>query len=223
MQFTRAIVRLPARSFADGLSSAAEGPPDVDNALEQHAAYVRALRDCGLQVTCLEPDESYPDGTFVEDTAIVTERGAVLARPGAPSREGEVGGIHECLRNFYTDPPRIEAPGTLDGGDVCAADGHFLIGISARTNEQGARQLARHLDRLGYTSSTLDIRANAALLHLKSGIVSGFAGLLLSFHAGVPAGPAIILTAGVLYVGSVLFGRVGGLVQHLRPRRHLEA
>src|SRR5258708_430006 len=61
------------------------------------------------------------------------------------------------------------------------------------------------------------------LIAVASGIVSGFAGLLLSFHAGVPAGPAIILTAGALYVGSVLFGRVGGLVQHLRPRRHLEA
>jgi dimethylargininase len=170
MQFTRAIVRLPARSFARGLSSAAEGPPDVDRALEQHAAYVRALHGCGLDVTCLQADDAYPDGTFVEDTAIVTERGAVLARPGAPSREGEVGGILGCLRSFYVDPPRIEAPGTLDGGDVCAADGHFLIGISARTNEHGAGQLARHLDRLGYTSSTLDIRANAALLHLKSGI-----------------------------------------------------
>jgi dimethylargininase len=170
MQFTRAIVRLPARSFAGGLSSAAEGSPDVDKALEQHAAYVRALRGCGLDVTCLQADDTYPDGTFVEDTAIVTERGAILARPGAPSRQGEVGGILECLRNFYADPPRIAAPGTLDGGDVCAADGHFLIGISARTNEQGARQLAQHLDRLGYTSSTVDIRGNPALLHLKSGI-----------------------------------------------------
>ena len=170
MQFTRAIVRLPGRSFAGGLSSAAEGPPDVDKALEQHAAYVSALRGRGLKITCLQADETYPDGTFVEDTAIVTERGAILARPGAPSREGEVGGILECLLNFYTDPPRITPPGTLDGGDVCAADGHFLIGISARTNEHGARQLARHLDLLGYTASTLDIRANPALLHLKSGI-----------------------------------------------------
>jgi dimethylargininase len=170
LNFTRAIVRPPAASFASGLSSAAEGPPDLNLALAQHAAYVQALRQSGLRVTPLEPDEAYPDGTFVEDTAIMTGRGAILMRPGAPSREGEVRGMEQCLRNFYDELPSISAPGTVDGGDICEADGHFLIGISARTNEQGARQLAEHLARWGYTSSTLDIRSNPALLHLKSGI-----------------------------------------------------
>jgi dimethylargininase len=170
VRFTRAIVRPPARSFARGLSSALEGPPDIDQALVQHARYVEALRDCGLQVTCLAPDAAYPDGTFVEDTAIVTGRGAILTRPGAPSREGEVRSMAECLRNFYADLPAIAAPGSVDGGDICEADGHFLIGVSARTNELGARQLAEHLGRLGYTSSSIDIRSNPALLHLKSGI-----------------------------------------------------
>jgi dimethylargininase len=170
MNFTRAIVRPPARNFAQGLSSAAEGPPDVDRALEQHAGYVQALRDCGLAVTCLEPDGKYPDATFVEDTSIVTGRGAILTRPGAASREGEVGSMGECLSRFYSELPRIAAPGSVDGGDICEADGHFLIGVSARTNEPGAHQLAQHLGRLGYTSSTIDIRGNAALLHLKSGI-----------------------------------------------------
>ena len=170
MQFTRAIVRAPAGNFADALSSAALGAPDVDRALVQHAAYVQALRDCGLQVTCLEPDAAFPDATFVEDTAILTAQGAVVTRPGAPSREGEVRSIRECLRNFFTNVPVIAAPGTLDGGDICAADGHYLIGVSARTNEHGARQLAGHLGRWGYTSSIMDIRANPGLLHLKSGI-----------------------------------------------------
>jgi len=170
VHFTRAIVRPPAGSFASGLSSAAEGPPDLNRALAQHAAYVQALRDCGLKVTALAPDEAYPDGTFVEDTAIMTGRGAVLMRPGAPSRTGEVRGMELCLRDFYQELPAIAAPGTVDGGDICEADGHFLIGISARTNEQGARQLAEHLAGWGYTSSTLDIRSNQALLHLKSGI-----------------------------------------------------
>lgn len=168
--FTRAVVRPPAGNFAAGLSSAAEGAPDLDRALEQHSQYVSTLRGCGLEVTCLQPDEVHPDATFVEDTAIVTARGAVLTRPGAPSRQGEVRSMAECLRNFYADLPAIEAPGTLDGGDICEADGHFLIGVSERTNEHGAAQLARHLARFGYTAANIDIRPNPALLHLKSGI-----------------------------------------------------
>jgi dimethylargininase len=152
------------------LSAAAEGPPDVDLALEQHVRYVRALRDRGLDVIQLQPDEAHPDATFVEDTAIVTERGAVLTRPGAPSRRGEVQSIGQCLRNYCAHRQAIEAPGTVDGGDVCEAEGHFLIGVSARTNEHGAQQLAEHLGRWGYASSIIDIRNKSALLHLKSGI-----------------------------------------------------
>ena len=170
MQFTRAVVRPPSSTFAAGLSSAAEGPPDLDRALAQHALYVGALRDCGLEVTSLEPDDAYPDSTFVEDTAIMTERGAIVMRPGAPSREGEVTGMRRCLGNFYPELPAIDTPGTVDGGDICEADGHFLIGVSARTNEHGANQLERHLHRWGHASSIIDIRGNAALLHLKSGI-----------------------------------------------------
>ena len=170
MPFTRAIVRLPSLSFAAGLSSGLEGAPDVARALEQHAAYVQALRDCGLAVTSLEPQCEYPDSTFVEDTAIVTGRGAVLTRPGAPSRQGEVQSIAECLRDFFADLSAIASPGSVDGGDICEADGHFLIGVSARTNADGAGQSAQHLAGWGYASSILDIRANSSLLHLKSGI-----------------------------------------------------
>jgi dimethylargininase len=170
MQFTCAIVRPPAFTFAAGLSSAAEGAPDLDKAIDQHEQYVHALRDCGLEVIALEPDDAYPDSTFVEDTAIMTERGAIVMRPGAPSREGEVTSMRRCLRNIYPELPAIEGPGTVDGGDICEADGHFLIGVSARTNEHGANQLERHLHRWGHTSSIIDIRGNAALLHLKSGI-----------------------------------------------------
>ena len=170
MPFSHAVVRPPSLNFAAGLSSAAQGPPDIGRALEQHAQYVRALRDCGLRITCLEADSDFPDGTFVEDTAVVTERGAIVTRPGAPSRAGEARSIAACLRNFYADLVAIDPPGTVDAGDICEADGHFLIGISARTNHDGARQLAAHLRAFGYTSSMLDIRSNPTLLHLKSGI-----------------------------------------------------
>ena len=170
MHFTRAIVRPPAPSFASGLSAANLGPPDFDLALEQHGRYCDALRDCGLEVTYLQADLNYPDGTFVEDAAIVTGRGAILTRPGAPSRAGEVASVGEALRHFFADLRHIEAPGTVDGGDICEVGDHFLIGVSARTNEHGARQLAEHLGNLNYGASILDIRASATLLHLKTGI-----------------------------------------------------
>jgi dimethylargininase len=169
-RFTRAIVRPPCANFAQGISTAADGPPDLRLALEQHARYCEALQDCGLQVICLEPDPQYPDGTFVEDTAVVTERGAILARPGAPSRAGEVAGIGTALRHCFSDLAQIAAPGTLDGGDICQVDEHFLIGVSARTNEQGAEQLAAQLRSWNYTASIVDIRSSAGLLHLKTGI-----------------------------------------------------
>jgi len=170
MPFTHAIVRPPPRSFAGGLTSGTGGPPDVDLALVQHRAYCAALADCGLELTMLPPDAVHPDSCFVEDTAIVTARGAILMRPGAASRQGEVAAIEPALRERFPALARIEAPGTVDGGDVCDADGHFLIGISARTNEDGARQLARILESWGFRTGLVDIRGRQALLHLKSGM-----------------------------------------------------
>ena len=136
MTFSRAIVRTPGQSFANGLTaSAALGRPDIDLALAQHAAYCEALRRCGLEVTVLPPDERFPDGTFVEDTAVVAARTAVATRPGAPTRTGEVEVVAAALRHFRPALEQIQAPGTVDGGDVCQAEDHFLIGVSARTNE----------------------------------------------------------------------------------------
>jgi dimethylargininase len=219
MDFTRAIVRVPGGTFAEGLSSATEGPPDLDRALAQHALYVEALRECGLEVTGLEPDAAYPDSTFVEDTAVMTERGAIVMRPGAPSREGEVISMRKCLRDFYAELPAIEAPGTVDGGDICEADGHYLIGVSARTNEDGARQLARHLHRWGYSSSIIDIRDNPALLHLKSGIAYLGGGLWvvqdgiereLRSHTGIDVRDVITVTPEEAYAANCV--RVNGAV-----------
>jgi dimethylargininase len=171
MPFTRAIARLPGRSYAEGLTtSASQGRPDIGLALRQHAAYCEALRACGLAVTVLAPDERHPDGTFVEDTAVIAGRVAITTRPGAPTRAGEVGAVEEALRSVRPELERIVAPGTLDGGDVCQVEDLFLIGISARTNEAGAQQLASILARHGYRASLVDIRASRTLLHLKTGI-----------------------------------------------------
>src|SRR5690349_10281542 len=156
--YTRAIVRPPAASFAQGLTAAGLGRPDLSKALEQHANYCAALEQCGVELTRLAADAEHPDSTFVEDTAILTRDCAVLMRPGAPSRAGEVASIANLLPEFYSRIHRIIAPGTVDGGDICQADRHFFIGISERTNLEGARQLAGLLEREGFTSTQVDIR-----------------------------------------------------------------
>ena len=169
-QFTRAIVRPPASTFSDGLTRVDLGMPDHNRALSQHEQYCNALTKCGLSLIRLEPNADFPDSTFVEDTALLTERGAVLTRPGAEPRMGEVAAIEPVLREFFPDFRRIEPPGTVDAGDVCEAGNHFFIGWSHRTNEIGARQLASLLNEWDYTSSLIDIREISNILHLKSGI-----------------------------------------------------
>jgi dimethylargininase len=168
--FTQAIVRIPGWNFDAGLTTVALGRPRFELVLEQHQRYCEALVQCGLALTVLEADLRFPDSTFVEDTAILTAQGAVLTRSGALSREGEVDAIRGSVQSFYPSPLSILAPGTVDGGDICEADDHFFLGLSHRTNEEGARQLAAHLGGLGYTSATVDVRGMTSILHLKSGI-----------------------------------------------------
>jgi dimethylargininase len=168
--FTKAIVRRPCLNFASGETSVDLGRPDVEAALRQHKAYCEALESCGLELIRLPAEERYPDSTFVEDTALLTARGAVLTRPGAISRLGEVESIAPVIGDYFENIHSIEAPGTLDAGDVCEAGNHFFIGISRRTNEHGAKQLAGILNILGYTTSLIDMRGLNNILHLKSGL-----------------------------------------------------
>lgn len=184
--FSRAIVCQPAPNFSTGLTTADLGTPNYERALKQHEAYCLVLKQCGLTLTRLAPDPLHPDSTFVEDTAVLTNQCAVLTRPGALSREGEVASIKKVLTGFYADVLSIKPPGTVDGGDVCEAEDHFFIGISQRTNEAGAWQLAESLALFGYTTSFVDIsksgtgvppvahaqdaRATNGILHLKSGL-----------------------------------------------------
>src|SRR4051794_600376 len=121
MNFTHAIVRPPASSFAVGITSSELGAPDLSLAQEQHEAYCRTLERLGRSLARLPADAEFPDSTFVEDAAIVTVRGAILTRPGAPSRAGEVRTIGEALCHWFPDIDRITAPGTVDGGDICEA------------------------------------------------------------------------------------------------------
>lgn len=172
---TRAIVRPPAANFASGLTTAELGRPIYARALAQHEAYCLALTNCGLELIRLDADERYPDSTFVEDAAvIIVDSDAapkiIFTRPGAASRLGEVDGIKAAVASLSLETFAIESPGTLDGGDICEAENHFFIGLSERTNQSGAEQLARLLASWGHTSSFVDIRSLDGLLHLKSGL-----------------------------------------------------
>ena len=168
--FTKAIVRRPCANFASGETTVDLGKPDLEAVLRQHQAYCEALESCGLEVIRLPPDDKHPDSTFVEDTALLTARGAILTRPGAISRLGEVENIAPVIRDYFSNIHSIEQPGTVDAGDVCEAGDHFFIGISRRTNEHGAKQLAGILHSFGYTTSLIDIRGLSNILHLKSGL-----------------------------------------------------
>lgn len=169
-RFTRAIVRPPGATYAGGITSADLGPPDLALALEQHRGYCAALEKAGLSLTHLPPEDAYPDSTFVEDTAVLVPRLAIITRPGAPSRQGEIHSVRTALSSFYKRLAAIEPPGTLDGGDICEAGDHVFIGVTARTNAEGASQLAALLQQEGYTTCTVDVRDSSALLHLKTGM-----------------------------------------------------
>lgn len=168
--FRTAIVRPPSPNFADGLTRENLGPPDLAAALTQHAQYCAALERCGLELVRLDADARYPDATFVEDTAVLLPRCKVVTRPGAESRSGEVDAIRASLLQQGIATVEIAAPGTVDGGDICEAGEHVFIGISARTNESGAAQLAALLGAAGYTTCFVDIRGVDGILHLKSGM-----------------------------------------------------
>jgi dimethylargininase len=164
--FTHALVRKPAANFSEGLTTSLLGKPSYALIKKQHDAYVEALGRLGLGVTVLDPQPDYPDAYFVEDTAVVTPEVAVITIPGAISRQGEQTSIEPVLSQFRKIE-KIQAPGTVDGGDVLMAGQRFFIGISDRTNSEGAHQLGAILESYGYPWDTISVEEG---LHLKSSV-----------------------------------------------------
>jgi dimethylargininase len=164
--YSKAIVRRPGRNFAKGITTSGLGKPDYEKALEQHDAYCDALASCRVELIVLEADERFPDGCFVEDTAVVNSNVAVITHPGAVTRRGEEVEISRVLSE-YRKLETIEFPGTLEGGDVLRMENQYFIGISGRTNREGARQLSSILSKYGFASSEIKLESG---LHLKSDI-----------------------------------------------------
>ncbi len=165
--FKKAIVRTPCKNLVKGLTSVSLGKPDYKLALRQHQEYIDALIECGLEVSVLEADENYPDSTFVEDTALLMSNVAIITNPGAPSRSGEIIDMSRIIESLYRKVEFIKAPGTLEAGDVMMVGNHFYIGLSERTNLNGANQLINILAKYGLTGLTVKLEN---VLHLKSGV-----------------------------------------------------
>lgn len=167
--FTNCIVKKPSPSLVDGITTANLGTPDYSLACKQHESYINALKSCGVQVTVLQADDAFPDACFVEDVAVLTRKFALITNPGAPSRKGEVAAARPVIKQFYKEENivSITPPGTLEGGDVMMVGDHFYIGISARTNREGAGQFIAALEKYGMSGEMVPLNE---ILHLKTGL-----------------------------------------------------
>ena len=161
--YTRAV---PSTIVGCELTHLTRQPIDLELARQQHAQYERALRQAGLEVIRLPPEDELPDSVFVEDTAVVLDDIAVLTRPGAAKRRHEVESVRTAL-SARRPTARIEEPATLDGGDVLVLDREVLVGLTPRTNLSGMQQLRALLAPLGYSVRGVPVRG---CLHLKSAI-----------------------------------------------------
>jgi dimethylargininase len=150
------------------LTHIARVPIDVERASAQHGAYETALTRLGCTVRRLPDEPDLPDSVFVEDTAVVLDELAVVTRPGAASRRGETASVAAALRP-YRPLECIRAPGTLDGGDVLRLGRSIYVGMSGRTNRDGARQLDELLAPHGYRVAGIEVRG---CLHLKSAVTA---------------------------------------------------
>ncbi|MCV3753697.1 arginine deiminase family protein [Mycoplasma enhydrae] len=171
-KFSDIIVRTPASSMVNGITSAPElGKPDYELAKKQHLAYIKALEDAGLKVRVAEKLEDYPDSCFVEDAAVIVPRRelAILTNPGAKSRNGEKDFMLPILKEYFPEDKikKIVSPGTLDGGDVMMVGDTYFVGMSDRTNSEGIRQFHNILASIGKKCIPVPM---TEMLHLKTGV-----------------------------------------------------
>ncbi len=162
-----ALLREVSPSFADAIVAHGGRRPDVDLAIEQHSRYRAAIEAAGYEVEVLSGDSDHPDCVFIEDTAVVVGDIAVATRPGAEARRGEVGPVATRLSELR-EVMTVEAPGTLDGGDVMIIGGTVYVGRSARSNEDGIAQLAGMAGTQGMPLVSVPV---SDVLHFKSGVL----------------------------------------------------
>ncbi len=165
-RFEQAIVRRPGRRVAEGLRAVDVGAPDLARLRREHERYVAALSAAGLRVTVAPALDAFPDSIFVEDVALCLPEGALLLRPGAPSRRGEVDAIAPALSAAFAETRRLDGEGTVDGGDALMTETEILVGRSARTDADGIAALARAVADWGWAVRAVE--TPAGVLHFKS-------------------------------------------------------
>ncbi|MGL4237967.1 dimethylarginine dimethylaminohydrolase family protein [Tabrizicola sp.] len=165
--FTHAITRRPAASITKGLRAVDIGTPDLGLMQAHHDAYIATLRETGATVIELPPLDAYPDSVFVEDTALCLPQGAIIMRPGAPSRLGEAAEMAPHLRALYGQVLEITGPESfVEGGDILVTEREILVGRSARTNAAGIAELARLTAPLGH--KLREVHTPPGVLHFKT-------------------------------------------------------
>jgi dimethylargininase len=165
-EFSTAIVREPGKSVVKGIKSDPAAVPSYEGVLAEHRAYVDALAMAGVAVDILKPLEAFPDSVFVEDTALTFPEGAILLRPGAPSRLAEREEVRGALARHFANVAELGVGEYADGGDVLVTPETVFIGLSARTNRLGGEALVRHLAALGRQAEI--VQTPPGVLHLKS-------------------------------------------------------
>jgi dimethylargininase len=165
--FTHAITRHPAASITAGLRAVDTGTPDLARMQAHHADYIAALRETGATVIELPLLDAFPDSVFVEDTALCLPEGAVVMRPGAPSRLGEAAEMAPHLRELYGKVVAIEgADSFIEGGDILVTEREILVGRSARTNAAGIAELTRLVAPWGH--QVREVLTPPGVLHFKT-------------------------------------------------------
>lgn len=165
--FTHAITRRPSASITRGLRAVDTGTPDLALMQAHRAAYIATLQATGATVIELPPLEAYPDSVFVEDTALCLPQGAVVMRPGAPSRLGEAAEMAPHLKALYTTVVQITgADSFIEGGDILVTETEILVGRSARTNAAGIAELTRLVAPWGH--KVREVHTPPGVLHFKT-------------------------------------------------------
>lgn len=164
--FSHAIARRPGGSVTKGLRAEDRGAPDCARMFAAHDAYIATLSATGAEVIVLDALEDYPDALFVEDTALCLPEGAIMMRPGAASRMGEVAEMRPTIAGLFDTVRDINGAGHIEGGDILYTGREVLVGRSARTDSAGVAELRAILDEWGHTLR--EVETPAGVLHFKT-------------------------------------------------------